>query len=716
MSQSHIRYDRASDNIVTLTMDWPDSPVNIIDRQFIPVFDEVIARLEAEREQIAGVLLASAKPSFFAGGDLKWFLGIGPDQAEQAFALAERTKALLRRIELLGRPVVALLAGSALGGGWELALACHHRVAVDAPATQLGTPEVTLGLLPGGGGVTRMVRLLGLQAAMPHLMEGKLMRPAEAAEKGLVALAADADAMLAQARAWVAANPAPSQPWDSKGYRIPGGTPSDPKVAQMAAVAPAMLIAKTRGAYPAPQAILSAAVEGAQVDFASASRIESRYFAELLTGQVAKNMIGTFFIQMNEVKAGASRPPDVPRWKAGRVGVLGAGMMGSGIAYAAALRGLPVVLKDVSPERAEAGKAHSARLTARRVERGQMSAEQREQLLGRIQASANYADLEGCDLIIEAVFEDSKLKAQVTREAEPLLAAGGIFASNTSTLPITGLAESSARPAQFIGLHFFSPVDRMQLVEIVRGRQTSPETVARAYDYVQQIGKLPIVVNDSRGFFTSRVIRTFLNEAAAMLGAGLPAAAIEHAALQAGFPTGPLALIDEVSLSLARSIAAEARMAAEAAGERYDEPPGEAVIARMLDEFGRAGRAAGAGFYEYPAAGKKFLWPGLRAFGGAAPAAPMDVAELRDRLLYIQAVETARCLQDGVLTSARDANIGSIFGIGFPGWTGGSAQFINHVGPAAFVRRAEELARAHGPRFAPPQLLLDLARSGAGLA
>ncbi|NTW97953.1 MAG: 3-hydroxyacyl-CoA dehydrogenase, partial [Oscillochloris sp.] len=709
---------RNSDGIVTLTMDWPDSPVNLMDRQFIPVLEEVVARLESEREQIAGVLLASAKASFFAGGDLKWFLKIPPGDTAQAFDLAERTKALLRRLERLGRPVVALINGSALGGGWELALACHQRIVLNTPATQLGTPEVTLGLLPGGGGVTRMVRLLGLEAAMPYLMEGKLMRPADAAQWGLAALASDPEDMLAQARAWVAANPSPSQPWDRKGYSIPGGTPSNPKVAQLAALAPALLIAKTRGVYPAPQATLCAAVEGAQVDFASASRIESRYFAELLVGQVARNMIGAFFVQMQELKSGASRPPEVPRWKARRVGVLGAGMMGAGIAYANASRGVAVVLQDVSLARAEAGREHSAQLTAKRVERGQISAEQREQTLARIQATADVEDLAGCDLIIEAVFESSQLKAEVTRQAEPLLIPGGIFASNTSTLPISGLAEAAAHPEQFIGLHFFSPVDRMQLVEIIRGRRTSPETVARAYDYVLQLGKLPIVVNDARGFFTSRVIRTFLNEATAMLAEGVPPAAIEHAALQAGFPTGPLALLDEVSLRLAQSVAGEARMAAESAGQPYAELPGEAVITRMLEEFGRAGKAAGGGFYDYPSdgKGKKQLWPGLRAFGSSAPAAPMDVAALKDRLLYVQAVETARCLEEGVLESVRDANIGSIFGIGYPGWTGGAAQFINHVGPAAFVRRADELASAHGPRFAPPITLLDLARSGGALA
>jgi 3-hydroxyacyl-CoA dehydrogenase / enoyl-CoA hydratase / 3-hydroxybutyryl-CoA epimerase len=469
-------------------------------------------------------------------------------------------------------------------------------------------------------------------------------------------------------------------------------------------------VEKTHGVYPAPKAILSAAVEGAQVPFDVATRIESRYFAELVTGQVAKNMIGTFFFQMNEIKGGAARPNAIPRWNATRVGVLGAGMMGSGIAYANAARGIPTVLKDVSIERAEHGKAYSATITQRRVERGQLSAAKRQELLDRIHPTAEANDLAGCDLIIEAVFEHTELKQQVTREAEPLLAEQGIFASNTSTLPITGLASASARPERFIGLHFFSPVDKMQLVEIVKSRRTSAETLARAYDYVQQIGKIPIVVNDSRGFFTSRVIRTFLNEAASMLGAGIAPAAIENAALQAGFPTGPLALLDEVSLKLAVAIADEARKAANATGQHYAESPGEAVMRRMVGEFGRAGKASGAGFYEYPRdGGKKYLWPGLSIFAGNGgnTSAPLDVTDLKDRLLYVQSLETLRCLEEGVLEHVRDANIGSIFGIGFPGWTGGAIQFINHVGVRAFAARAELLAHMYGPRFTPPQLLRE---------
>jgi len=717
MQQNYFHYQKDSDGIVTLTMDWPGQEVNTVDRQFVPALAEVIDQLEAEREQITGVVLTSAKKTFFAGGDLKWFITLGPSDAAEIFAVAEQVKALLRRLEKLGRPVVAAIAGAALGGGWEIALACHHRVVLDDPSIQLGQPEVTLGLLPGGGGITRMVRLLGLQEAMPYLLEGKLMRPAEAAHRGLAALAKDGDDLLAQARAWIAANPAPEQPWDRKGYKLPGGAPSSPHMAQMLTVAPAMLVEKTHGVYPAPKAILSAAVEGAQVPFDVATRIESRYFVELVTGQVAKNMIGTFFFQLNEIKGGAARPKDVPRWKATKVGVLGAGMMGSGIAYANAARGIPTVLKDVTIEQAEQGKAYSARITVRRVERGQLSAARRQELLDRIHPTADAGDLAGCNLIIEAVFENTELKHQVTRETEPLLAEDGIFASNTSTLPISGLASASARPERFIGLHFFSPVDKMQLVEIVKGQRTSAETLARAYDYVQQIGKIPIAVNDSRGFFTSRVIRTFLNEAASMLGEGIAPAVIEHAALQAGFPTGPLALLDEVSLKLAIAIADEARRAASAAGHDYADSPGEMVMRRMVGEFGRPGKAGGAGFYEYPRdGGKKYLWPGLSIFAGDRPGnAPIDVSELKDRMLYVQSIETLRCLEEGVLESVRDANIGSIFGIGFPGWTGGAIQFINHVGVRAFAARTEELARKHGPRFAPPRLLRERAERDEAL-
>ncbi len=625
-------------------------------------------------------------------------------------------QAVLRRLEKLGRPVVAALNGSALGGGLELALACHHRISLQHPKIQFGFPEVTLGLLPGAGGVVRTVRLLGLQEAMPYLLEGKRLAPQEALKTGFIhALASDRADLIQQADAWIAANPNARQPWDADGYRLPGGAPNSPKMLPMVQVAPAMLREKTRGNYPAPEAILCAMVEGAQVDFDNALAIEGRYFVHLATGQVAKNMIGTFFFQMQEISAGKSRPRDIPQWRAAKVGILGAGMMGAGIAWSNASRGIACVLKDVAVEQAENGKAYSAKLLEKRVQQGRMSADKAAATLGLIHATAAAADLAGCDLIIEAVFEQRELKAQVTREAEAFLAPHGVMASNTSTLPITGLAQAFSDPARFIGLHFFSPVDKMQLVEIIRGAKTAPETLARAYDYVQQIGKLPIVVNDSRGFFTSRVFGTFVNEGIAMLAEGLEPALIENAALAVGMPVGPLAVQDEVSLTLSLHVANQARADLAAEGKTWPVHPATAIVERMVHEFKRAGKAAGAGFYEYPHdpavnGGKKFLWPELRSLFVKADVT-IPYQDVRDRILYIQSIETIRCLEEKVLESTRDANIGSIFGIGFPGWTGGAIQFVNHVGVGKFTERAEQLRQRYGERFAPPALLLEHARS-----
>jgi len=608
----------------------------------------------------------------------------------------------LRRLEKLGKPVVACIAGAALGGGFEIALACHCRICIDDPRIQLGQPEVSLGLLPAAGGTTKLVRLLGLQAAFPYLVEGRVMTPAEAAKLGLLqGLAENSEGLFSMAREWICANPAPVQPWDDKNHRIPGGTPASPKVAQMLAIAPAMLIDKTRGLYPAPEAILAAMVEGAEVDFDTALRIESRHFAKLAVGQVAKNMITAFHFKLSAIRSGASRAKNVPRWKPAKVGILGAGMMGAGIAWACASRGLECVLKDVSADKAQAGKAYSEMLVADRVKRARMSEREAAALLGRITPSASNDALAGSDLIIEAVFEQRALKAQVTREAEPKLAPGGIFASNTSTLPITGLAEASAHPERFIGLHFFSPVDKMRLVEIIKGAKTSPETLAKAYDLVLAIGKTPIVVNDARGFFTSRTFGTFVMEGCAMLEEGIPAAVIENAARLAGMPVGPLAVIDETSLSLSVHVMEQAAADLKAEGKSYVAPPGQGVIVRMVKEFKRPGRVGGAGFYDYPQGGRKALWPELaRIFG--RPDVRYRLDDLKDRFLYRQAIETARCLEEGVLETVHDANIGSIFGIGFPAWTGGARQFIDHVGARAFVARAEALATAYGERFAPP--------------
>ena len=696
-----IRYETDGDRIVTLTFDAPGAAVNTMSVEWQSDFEAAVGRLQQEKDAIAGVIVASAKSTFFAGAELKELVQATAKDGPRIFESVERMKKSFRALEKLGKPVVAAINGSALGGGWEIALAAHCRIVLDDPKIQLGCPEVTLGLLPGGGGVVKLTRLLGLQAAFPYLMEGRLLRPQEAAGLKLIhGLAANRDDLFRMAREWIRANPAPLQPWDDDKYRMPGGAPSSPQVSQMLAIAPAMLVEKTRGLYPAPEAIMSIMVEGAYVDFDTAMRIESRYFARIATGAVAKNMISAFFFNLNAIKSGASvkglRPSDAPRWKAAKVGILGAGMMGGGIAWASASRGIPCVLKDVSQEKADAGKSYSEKLLAKRkrADAGE--------ILGRIQPTARAEDLRGCDLIIEAVFEKRELKAQVTREAEPMLAPRGIFASNTSTLPISGLASASVKPENFIGLHFFSPVDKMKLVEIIKGAKTSPETLARAYDYVLQIDKTPIVVNDSRGFYTSRTFGTFVQEGCAMLAEGIPAAVIENAARFAGMPVGPLAVIDETSMSLSVHVMEQTIADLKAEGKPLPPPhPGQDVIVRMVKEFKRPGRAAGAGFYDYPKDGRKSLWPELAKIFGK-PGVAYDFEELKERILYRQAIETARCLEEGVLTTAHDGNIGSIFGIGFPAWTGGALQYINHIGAAKFVQRANELAKKYGERFAPP--------------
>jgi 3-hydroxyacyl-CoA dehydrogenase/enoyl-CoA hydratase/3-hydroxybutyryl-CoA epimerase len=690
------------DGIATVTFDEPGSPVNTMCVQWQHDLTELTAQVLKDKEAIKGIILASAKSTFFAGADLKGVMRLQTVDAKAVFTEIELLKKNFRTLETLGKPVVSCLNGTALGGGWEVALVGHHRIAVDNPKTQFGMPEVTLGLLPGASGVTKMTRHLGLMGAQPYLVEGKLFGPREALELGLVHELVTSDAELRpQALAWIAANPTAQHPWEAKDYKIPGGTPANPKVAGMLAVAPAMIKKQTRGLYPAPQAIMECMVEGAEVDFATALRIESRHLAKLMTGINARAMINTFFFNMNAIKSGQSRPKDVPRYKPAKVGLLGAGMMGAGIAYAQASRGISTVLKDVSQEKADFGKAYSTKLTQTRVDKGRMGPDDQKELLDRIQATDKAADLQGCDLIIEAVFENRELKAKVTQEAEPMLASGGFFASNTSTLPIGGLAQASAKPEKFIGIHFFSPVDKMKLVEIIRGAKTDDETVARAYDYVQALGKIPIVVNDSRGFFTSRVFGTFVMEGAAMLGEGIPAAAIENAGIQCGMPVGPLAVLDETSLSLSIHVMEQTKADFAAEGKTYTPTPGEQVVQRMVKEYQRAGRAGGGGFYEYPTekGAKKHLWPQLKTLF-EKPQTSWDINDLKDRLLYRQAVETARCLNENVLTTVHDANIGSIFGIGFPAWTGGAMQFIYGMGLEAFARRCAELAAKYGPGFA----------------
>ncbi|MBV7309432.1 enoyl-CoA hydratase/isomerase family protein [Acinetobacter sp. CWB-G5] len=706
---SAIQYLKNDDGIIILTLDSPNQSANTMNGDFRVALENIVSKLKSETS-ITGIIFRSAKKTFFAGGDLDELIQARLEDATPFFEMIQKMKAEFRYIETLGVPVIAALNGTALGGGWEIALGCHARIALNDPKTKFGLPEVTLGLLPGGGGIVRMVRLLGLQNAFPFLLEGKQFGVDKAKTLGLIQDTAETpEELMDKAIAWVKEHPKSQQPFDVKGYKIPGGDPKTPAVAQILAIAPAMLRDKTKGCYPAPEAIMAAAVEGAQVDVDTALTIESRYFTYLATGQVSKNMIGTFWHGMNAIKAGASRPKDVAKWQASKVGVLGAGMMGAGIAYSTAIKGVPVILKDVSVENAEKGKAYSQKLLDKKVSQGRMTAEKRDQVLSLITATASAEDLKGCDLIIEAVFENQELKAKVTQEAEVFLVEGGVMASNTSTLPITGLANASKDQANFVGLHFFSPVDKMQLVEIIKGKNTSAETLAKAYDYVQQIGKIPIVVNDSRGFFTSRVFGTFVQEGLRLLHEGVHPARIEMAALKAGMPVGPLAIQDEVALTLSEHVANEARKALQAEGKDLPRSGADDVIQTMIHIFDRKGKAAGAGFYDYPEGGKKHLWEGLSHWKQ-----DIDISEqeMIDRFLFVQSLDTLRCYEENVLESVIDANIGSIFGIGFAPWTGGAIQFLNQYGLDQAVQRASELEAKYGERFKAPQRLVESVSSG----
>ncbi len=721
MTESAVKYELGDDGIVVLTLDDPTSSANTMNELYKESMAAAIDRLYAEKDDVLGVVVTSAKKTFFAGGDLKAMLKATPEDAQSIFEMGESIKADLRRLEKLGKPVVAAINGAALGGGLEIALACHRRIVVDDPKIDLGLPEVTLGLLPGGGGVTRTVRMLGIQSAlMDVLLQGPRFKPAQAKEKGLVdELVKSRDDLVPAAKKWIKANQddpiAASNPWDRDGYRMPGGKPSTPSLAAFLPAFPAMLRKQTKGAnYPAARAIMSAAIEGAQVDFETASRIESRYLAQLITGSNSKNMIQAFFFDLSAINGGALRPKDVPQFAPTKVGVLGAGMMGAGIAYSCARAGMEVVLKDVAQDSADKGKAYSENILSKAVQRGKMDQKKMGEILDRITPTTEANDLKGCDLVIEAVFEDPTLKAKVFAEVQDVVNPDALLCSNTSTLPITELAGNVNRPDDFIGLHFFSPVDKMPLVEIIRGAQTSDEAVAKALDVVMAIRKTPIVVNDSRGFYTSRVIGTMVNEGLAMLGEGVHPMSVERAATQAGYPVGTLQLSDELNMELMAKIA---KATADAAGDGYVEHPGTAVVHTMLEE-GRPGRSRGAGFYDYDENGRRAaLWPGLKELFPSADE-PADIEDLKDRYLFIEALETAKCFEEGVIESAAAANIGSIMGIGYPALTGGTVQFMQGYdgstgrGLPGFVARARELAEKYGDRFTPTPRLVEMAEKG----
>jgi len=705
-----LRYE-IDQEIATITFDEYESPVNTMCKQWQDDLAQVAQELVKDRPKLRGVILASNKSTFFAGADLKGVMRSSSADGPRVFIEIERIKKNFRTIETLGIPVVSCLNGSALGGGWEVALVGHHRIATRNPKTQFGLPEVTLGLIPGGGGITKMTRSLGLLAAQPYILESKLFGPEQAFKLGLVHELVDTDSDLREcALDFIAASQNKPEAclhiWDRKDYEMPGGTPHNPKLAGILSLAPAALKQKTRGLYPAPEAALAAMAEGALVDFDTAMRIESRYLAGLMTSGIAHNMINTVFFNMNSIKSGHSRPTGLPRYRPQKVGILGAGMMGSGIAYSQASRGIASVLKDVTLEKAEKGKAYSAALAQKLVEKGSVTEEQKATLLNLIQATDNTQDLKGCDLIIEAVFEQRELKAAVTKESQSMLAEGGFFASNTSTLPISGLALSSTQPEKFVGIHFFSPVDKMKLVEIIRGEKTNDETIARAFDYVLALGKLPIVVNDSRGFYTSRTFATFVMEGASMLQEGIPAPMIENLAMQVGMPVGPLAVIDETALTLSVHVLDQTREDFKKEGRLYVANSGELLVEQMVKELKRGGRVAGGGFYDYPVGQKKMLWPDLKKLFEKSRIT-ISVQDIKDRFLFRQAIETARCLNEGVLKSVHEGNIGSIFGIGYPAWTGGALQFIYSMGVPNFAKRSQELALQYGLGFNVSQEVLE---------
>ncbi|QQR44151.1 enoyl-CoA hydratase/isomerase family protein [Myxococcus xanthus] len=718
--QNTIRWDKDADGIVVLTLDDPNQSANTMNAAYLKSMRATVDRLVKEKDTVTGVILTSAKKTFFAGGDLKDLQKVRKEDAKQAFELGQEIKAQLRTLETLGKPVVAAINGAALGGGLEIALACHHRIIADVKGAQVGLPEVTLGLLPGGGGVVRTVRMLGIvDALMKVLLQGQRYRPQEAKEAGLVhEVVASVEALLPAAKAWVKAHPTAQQPWDQKGYKIPGGTPSSPGLAANLPAFPANLRKQLKGAnMPAPRAIMATAVESTQVDVDTAFTVESRYFTELVTGQVAKNMIQAFFFDMQHINSGGGRPKGYPQHTAKKVGVLGAGMMGAGIAYVCAKAGIDVVLKDVSLASAEKGKQYSVKLVEKAIQKGKSTKEKGDALLARIHPTTDAADLKGCDLVIEAVFEDVKLKHQVFQEVQDVVAPDAVLGSNTSTLPISVLAEGVKRTEDFVGMHFFSPVDKMPLLELIAGKKTSDATLAKAIDIAVQIGKTPIVVNDSRGFFTSRVIGTFLNEAIAMVGEGISPASIEQAGLQAGYPAAPLQLVDELTLTLPRKIRQETKAATLAEGKPWVEHRSYAVMDAMVDQHQRKGRSTGGGFYDYVDGKRTGLWAGL-AQHFTKPGHSIPFEDMKERMLFAEAVDTVRCFDEGVLRSAADANIGSILGIGFPAWTGGVAQFINGYegrtgnGPRGFIARARELAQRYGAHFEPPASLVEMAERG----
>ncbi len=704
-----IEYKYLENGIVNLILNDKTQSSNYINISFVESLGRAVEKILLEKE-LKGVIISSAGNVFSLGTDMKIFTENPAPGALLWFA--EMFKSALRKLETLGVPVVSIINGTCLGGGFELTLATHFRIALNSSKIRMGLSEIQFGLLSPGGGITRVSQLLGLQKAFELISAGKELSPSAALESGWIHKLVDSpDELLPKALDWIDAHPEAHQPYDIKGFKIPGGNIMNPSMAQVMMVAPAVLFKKTKGHYPAPAAVLSVLAEGSVVDFDTALKIESRYFVKIGMGKVAKNMVYVLGLQLKNLKKGSSRPNVSETEPVKKIGVLGAGMMGHGIAYVSALSGYSVVLKDVSKEMAKSGLQKIVGTMDRLIQKKIFNAEKKNQVVKRILPTDQVQDLQNCDLIIEAVFENRELKAKVTQEAGPFLSESGFFASNTSTLPISGLATAFSKRDKFIGLHFFSPVDRMQLVEIIKGKETSGETLARAFDFVLSLKKIPIVVNDSRGFYTSRVFSTYVEEGLALLGEGQNPQCIESAGIEAGMPVGPLAVTDEIMLTLVEHINRQTKADLEAEGKSRTSHPADVVVEKMIHEFDRKGKSTGAGFYDYPPGESKQLWSKLPEIFSLKTEV-LKQNEMIDRLMFIQAIETVRCLEEGVLNLVGDANIGSIFGWGFPAFKGGTLQFINDYGVNEFVEKSYELEKKFGTRFRVPQLLVDMAVEG----
>lgn len=710
------------DGVAVLTWDVPGRSMNVLNLDALRELDALVEQALADPE-VKGIVITSGKKDFAAGMDLNVLASMkdsaGDEPARGLFEGIMSMHKALRRIERAGmdpktlkggKPIAAALPGTALGIGYEIPLATHRIFAADNPKAKIGLPEIKVGIFPGAGGTTRLVRKLGVLAAAPYLLEGKTLDPQAAKAAGLVDEVAPPEELLDRAKSWVLSSVGTdlAKPWDRKDYRMPGGAPYHPAGFQTFVGASAMVNGKTMGAYPAAKALLSAVYEGALVNFDNALKIEARWFTNVLMNPSSSAMIRSFFINMQALQKGARRPPGIPDQSVKRLGVIGAGMMGAGIAHVAASAGIEVILIDSTQEAADRGKAASEKLLDKDLSRRRITEARKAEVLDRIEPTTDHGALSSCDLIVEAVFEDPAVKAEVTREVLRHVPADCIFATNTSTLPISELAKASDRPEQFIGIHFFSPVDRMQLVEIIRGRETGDRAVAKALDFARQLGKTPIVVNDARFFYANRCIIPYLNEGIRMVAEGVSPALIEHAAQMAGMPVGPLQLIDETSLDLGVKIAKATKAAL---GDAYKDEAVDRVLFPMAAE-GRLGRKAKAGFYGYDDKGERTgLWEDLpRRFPPAEPQPGLQ--EVQERLLFVQALEAVRALEQGVLTDIREGDVGAILGWGFAPWSGGPFSWLDILGAPYAVERAEELAQAHGDRFTPPQLLRDMADRG----